>query len=161
MSVQAAGDAIRFTVFGDPQTAGSKKAFMLRRRDGSPVTRGNGSPIINITDDNSKSKGWKQQVAYAARQAYRGELLDGPVRLTLTFFRPRLGSHFGTGRNAGRLKDSAPEHPTTKPDVLKLARAVEDALTKVVWGDDAQIVDERLVKAWGEPARVEVTIEQL
>jgi Holliday junction resolvase RusA-like endonuclease len=59
------------------------------------------------------------------------------------------------------LRASAPRYPTGRPDVLKLARACEDALTGVIWRDDAQIVVERLYKDWGEPARVLVEIEQL
>jgi len=35
--------------------------------------------------------------------------------------------------------------------VLKLARAVEDALTGVIWADDAQIVDEVIRKRYGRP----------
>jgi hypothetical protein len=46
-----------------------------------------------------------------------------------------------------------------RPDVLKLARAIEDAITGVIWVDDSQIIDEHLYKRWGDPARVEVTIE--
>ena len=45
--------------------------------------------------------------------------------------------------------------------MLKLARAVEDALTGIVWRDDAQIVDEQLSKVYGEPARVEVDVAEL
>ena len=38
------------------------------------------------------------------------------------------------------------------PDVLKLARGVEDALTGIVWRDDAQIVNESLNKVVGAAA---------
>lgn len=152
---------IAFTVFGEPRTAGSKRAFALKRRDGSLVTRPNGSPIINVTDDNVKSKSWRHDVAWMARKIVGSmrELLGGPIRVSFTFYRPRPKGHFGkSGLNgAGR----ASFYPTTKPDVLKLARAVEDALTGVIWRDDALIVDEHLRKLWGEPARVEIEIEPL
>lgn len=50
------------------------------------------------------------------------------------------------------------------PDVLKLARGVEDALTGIVWRDDAQIVNESLSKvvvAPPRPAQPQVNWEQL
>ena len=46
----------------------------------------------------------------------------------------------GTGRNAGQLKDWAPVFKTTTPDSDKLARSTLDALTKIVFGDDSQVV---------------------
>jgi predicted short-subunit dehydrogenase-like oxidoreductase (DUF2520 family) len=45
--------------------------------------------------------------------------------------------------------------------VLKLARGVEDALTGIVWRDDAQIVVEHLEKRYGSPARCEVRVKYL
>src|SRR5688572_14375316 len=130
MTTLAQQSAIRFVVLGDAKPAGSKRAFALRRRDGSPVLNRNGGQAVAVTDDNPKSKGWKQEVAHAARQAFQGELFRGPVRLTLTFYRPRPNGHYGTtglnkkGRETG--------WPISKPDVLKLTRAVEDALTGIV-----------------------------
>lgn len=143
---------ITFIVYGLPQTAGSKRAFALRK--GGVLTG-----RVAVTDDNAKSRDWKQQVASAAREAYNGELLDCPLVVTLKFYRPRPKGHFGRyGLNKAGLAAVA---PTTKPDVLKLARAVEDSLSGVVYRDDAQIVNELLVKDWGEPARCEITIKAI
>ena len=88
-------------------------------------------------------------------------ILRCAIAATFTFYRPRPKSHFGTGRNAAILKPSAPTYPIGRPDALKLARAVEDAMTGVVYSDDALIVREVLTKFWGEPARVEIAIEAL
>ena len=83
--------------------------------------------------------------------------MTGALRVSFTFYRPRPKGHFG----AKGVRPSAPRYPTTKPDVLKLARAVEDALTGVLWRDDAQIVAESIYKDYGEPARVVVTVEEI
>jgi Holliday junction resolvase RusA-like endonuclease len=155
---------ISFDVLGVAKSAGSKRAMPIYRKGANGrqlVTRPNGSPVIVVTDDNPKSKEWKNEVRAAARAAYRGPVLRGAIRLTLRFIRNRPKGHYGKGKNAARIKAGAEPHPIAKPDVLKLARGVEDALTGVCWADDAQIVDECLVKCWGEPARVEVTIEPL
>ena len=145
----ATAQRIIFTVLGEPKTAGSKKAFY--------------SPKLKraiITDDNAKSRDWKEQVASTARQVYDGELLTGALKVSLRFFRVRPAGHYNS---RGELNKTGRESiaPATRPDVLKLARCVEDALSGVVWRDDAQIVVELLVKDWGEPARCEVVIEQL
>lgn len=137
--------AIVFTVTGTPEPGGSKKAYIVNDR-------------AVVVDANAKVKGWRDQVAYAAHLAYDGDLLRGPLAVEFTFFQPRPKGHFGTGKNLDKLKDSAPEYPTVRPDVLKLARAAEDALTNVIWKDDAQIVEERLLKLYGEPSRCEVTV---
>ena len=100
-------------------------------------------------------------MANEAARHMTGPLITGPVKLELTFFMERTKGHYGTGRNAGKLKASAPRHHTKTPDVLKLARGVEDALTAVIWKDDAQIVLELLSKEYGERPGVWVRITEL
>ncbi len=141
---------IKFTVYGVPQPAGSKRAFIIRRKDGSQHT--------NVTDANPKAASWKTLVADAARRAYSGPLLRSMLTVGMTFYFPRPKAHYGTGRNAGRVKTNAPIHKATKPDVLKLARGTEDALTGIVWADDAQTISLAAKKTYGEPARAEVSI---
>lgn len=142
---------IQFTVYGTPAPAGSKRAFAIRNRPGR----------FAVTDDSKRSRPWKGQVEQVAGKAMNGQpLLREPIEATFRFYVKRPKGHFGTGRNAGVVKASAPPFPAVKPDVLKLARAVEDALSGVVYADDALIVSEYLSKEYGEPERVEVTVEK-
>lgn len=148
---------VSFTVYGVAQPAGSKRGFYNKH-----------SGRVILTDANDKSRPWKALVSDAAAQAMTADLhegdvvyrtpLEGPLLLELTFWMPRPKSHFGTGANAAKLKQSAPRQPIVKPDLLKLARGVEDALTGIVYRDDAQIATEILQKAYGDPARVEVRV---
>lgn len=134
---------ITFTVHGIPQPAGSKKGFYNKR-----------AGRVIITDDAKKSRPWKAQVADAAAHAINGAaLLDGPLELVVRFYVPRPKGHYGTGRNAGAVRSSAPAYPAVKPDVTKLLRAVEDACNGVIWRDDAQVVIQKAFKEYGEPAR--------
>lgn len=138
---------ISFTVHGQPATAGSKRGFYNAK-----------ARRVIITDDSEKSRPWKALVADAAVAAMPGpELLTGPLEVVFDFYVPRPKGHYG----ARGVKPSAPAFPAVKPDVLKLARAVEDALTGIVWRDDAQIVMETITKRYGEPARVEILVTQI
>lgn len=143
---------IEFTVYGQPQSAGSKRAFPFRKR--------NGGLGVAVSDDNPKSAGWKDLVAAAAQQHRPRKLIEGPISVLFSFVRVRPGGHFNTKGKLNK-KGRAALRPTTKPDVLKLARAVEDALTGIVWKDDAQIVDESLEKIWGDAPCVRVVVESI
>jgi Holliday junction resolvase RusA-like endonuclease len=88
--------------------------------------------------------------------------ITDPVVLRCHFHFARPASHFGTGRNTGRLKASAPTWHYQRKDVDKLLRLVMDALTTSgVWADDrlaGQVTGE---KHWTQPdlgARTEITI---
>jgi len=161
------GFQFSFVVYGQPATQGSKIEHLIRRKGGEVVMR-NGRPLTALREDNPRLPQWRQEVAQAARRAYSGPLIIGPVRLSLVFYRPRPGGHFGEGKNAGKLKPSAPEHPIKRPDLLKLARAVEDALTGVIWRDDSQVVEYApwdkdtpgLAKRWG-PFQVKIRVESV
>ncbi len=144
-------EPITIIVYGKPQTAGSKKAFGFKRA--------NGSIGASVTDDNAKSRDWKNAVASAAREVYDGDLLRGPLKVMMTFVMVRPKGHHGKMGPTKQGRETP--FPVGRPDVLKLSRCVEDALSGVVWADDAQIVHETLVKLYGEPARAFVTIERL
>lgn len=134
---------VRFTVYGVAQPAGSKTAG--RTKDGRMFVR----------DSAKGSRPWKTQVAQTAGEAMNGTgLLGGALGLSVHFYVPRPKAHLG----ARGLRPSAPEYPTTRPDVTKLLRAVEDALTGIVWRDDAQVAEQHALKRYGEPARAEVEV---
>ena len=149
----------RVTVFvpGIPQPAGSKR--------GVPVRRKTGKMGVQILDANRKAKPWQAIVAIIVRSKFRGPPWRGPVSLTLTFTMPRPKSHYAKSHyrepKAWLLKPSAPVFHTTRPDALKLARAVEDALTGVLYVDDAQIVLEALWKEYGSGPGVRIDALEL
>ena len=149
--------SLSFVVYGEAVPTGSKRAGFNRKTGRS----------FTIPDEGSKRRdAWRDQIQQVAgrimARTLTGQmtgLLTGPLRLELHFYRARPRGHYGTGRNEGVLKPSAPAFPTTKPDVTKLTRAVEDALTGIVWRDDAQVVELTARKFYGTPERVEVMVE--
>lgn len=152
---------ISFTVYGVPQTAGSKRAFVIARK-GVDVRSARDCRAI-VTDDNEKGKPWRADIQAAAIKAMgdTGDdvLLKGPVMMHAVFFFPRPASHYGSGKNAGKIKSSAPLHHTVKPDRTKCLRFLEDALTQVVWRDDSQVVDGIVSKRYCDDAHPRPCVE--
>lgn len=137
---------VSFTVYGIAQPAGSKTAG---------VTKGG---KVFVRDSAKKGTPWRRQVAQAAGEAMNGDgLLEGALSLTVRFWVPRPKGHIGKRG----LRPSAPSYPTVRPDVTKLLRSVEDACTGIVWRDDAQVVAQHAIKAYGEPACCEVEVYTL
>jgi len=131
---------------GLAQPAGSKRGFVI-----------NGRAVI--TDANAKSRPWKTHVSALAREAWGDRaLLDEPLFMSLDFTMPRPRSHFGTGKNAAKLKPAAPVWHASKPDRSKLTRAVEDALTGVLWRDDTLVVAGPITKRYGEKPGVSIRV---
>lgn len=133
--------SVEFFVPGIASPGGSKTGYI------NPRTR-----KYVIAPASKKTKPWMDTVAWIAQiECNRMILWTEPVLLTLVFYRPRPKGHFGTGRNAGTLKASAPSYPTTMPDLTKLIRATEDGLTKIVWRDDSQVVAQQTFKLYADP----------
>ena len=138
---------------------------------GRPVTQGSKtigrarSGRVFLREDAKGLKAWRDALTVmAARAAGRVGMITGPVRAELVFTFERPASHYGTGRNAGRVKDSAPGWPDTKwaGDIDKLTRAVFDSLTAGgVIEDDARVVEAAVSKVWcvpGAPGGVLVNV---
>jgi Holliday junction resolvase RusA-like endonuclease len=111
-----------------PRPGGSKKSF-LHNRTGK----------IIVVDANKHTKTWRDSVRAAAIEVYKGHPLTGPISVDYTFYFNRPNSHHGTGRNKDMVRASAPGFHTIKPDLTKLIRSTEDALTGLIWKDDSQV----------------------
>lgn len=124
--------------------------------DGKPAPKGSLRCVgkdgrHQLVEDNARTKPWRAAVA-AEAPLILGRADDRQpigVEITSTFARP--ADHYGTGRNAAVLKDSAPPSPTNRhtADVDKLARLVLDALVDArLIVDDSQVVEVVSRKAW-------------
>lgn len=94
---------------------------------------------IVTTAANPKTKAW-EDLLRVCMQDFPDAPWRDPVAVRLHFYvqRPK----------------SAPKRivlPATRPDIDKLARAVLDAMTSVVFVDDALVVDLQIVKSFGAP----------
>jgi len=119
---------------GLSKPAGSKRGFFNKKTE-----------RVIIVDDCKASRPWKTDVKMFAKEVYGGAPILGPVKVIMVFYMQRPKGHRD---KRGGIKHSAPTYPITRPDVLKLARACEDALTGTIYHDDSQIVIECLSKIY-------------
>jgi crossover junction endodeoxyribonuclease RusA len=134
--------ALRLVVHGTPGPQGSK----------------NVNAAGAVYESSAKVKPWRDAVKSTALDALHHDTawsaLACPVLLDLQFCVRRPKSHFGTGRNVGRLKPSAPHFPASKPDLDKLVRSTQDALKDAgVLADDsvvATLFARKVYLAWGD-----------
>lgn len=128
------------TVYGSPAPQGSKR-YVGSKNGGRGI----------VIESSKKVRPWRQAVKYEALNARQGvPPIDEPVYVRMVFTFQRPASHYRTGKNAHLLRDGAPDRPSGPPDLSKLARSTEDALTDAgVWRDDSRVVEyERLAKVY-------------
>lgn len=160
---------LTFTVLGEPMSKGSKTARVVTDRATGNVVYRNGRPVTYLHESKSAEKkrhaAGIAEAALLARQRANAHLLrDVALHVTLRFYTASPAYRYGTGRNAGLLKDSAPARPARKPDVDKWARHTLDALTGVLYADDGQVVSllcEKFYAEGDQPPRIEIEVSEL
>src|SRR5215469_6633367 len=111
----------------------------------------------------SKAAGpWREAVRAETQRIAGGCPAECPVRVVIVFRLPRPQGHYGTGRNAGTVRPSAPAYPAGRPDLDKLARAVLDGLTMGgAWRDDSQVCHLQAQKIYSERPGCSITITEM
>ena len=134
-------ERITFFVPGIPRPGGSKKGFYNPKA----------GRVLIVKAGGKREENWRQAVSFAAMHAM-GERppFAGPVLADAVFYMPRPKSHYRTGKHAGELRPDAPTVHTKKPDLTKLWRGTEDAMTGIVWQDDSLRWEGRQTKLYGE-----------
>jgi Holliday junction resolvase RusA-like endonuclease len=141
-----------FFVVGRPAPKGSGRAVMLPARQGQPgsVRLADGRWMRPaVIHANERTKPWQRAVAVAASAHAPETPLDGPIYCSTRFLfeRPKSTKY--------------PLAPAGTPDLDKLERCVWDALTAVIWSDDARVCRGSSEKAWGETEGVDVLVYEI
>ncbi len=112
---------LQIVVRGQPAPQGSK-SFKGLSKSGHGI----------LVESSKKVKPWRQDVKAAAEAAIgEAQPLDGPLVVSMVFTLPKPKSAPKTRRT----------WPMRTPDLSKLVRSTEDALTDAgVWADDARVV---------------------
>ena len=116
--------SMKIIVYGIPGPQGSKK-LVGRDRKGRGI----------LVESSAKVKPWREAVKWAALEAARlagwNGIINGPVACDMTFTLPKP-------KSAPKRRVTFPDR---KPDLSKLVRSTEDALTEAgVWADDARVI---------------------
>jgi crossover junction endodeoxyribonuclease RusA len=119
MTPERAVRSVEIRVIGLPAPQGSKR-LIGHTRAGRGI----------LVESSAKVKPWREAVKYAALET-RECCINGPVDVEMVFTLPKP-------KSAPKKRRTWPDR---KPDLSKLIRSTEDALTDAgVWEDDARVV---------------------
>ena len=124
---------VQFNVIGEPKPKGSTRGFVRGGR-------------VVITNACTTARPWEQAVHWAAREesSQRGQSpITTPVAVDVHFVMPRISS-------LARKRTNVPHGK--RPDLDKLTRNTLDALTGVLFIDDAQVARLHVTKRYADPA---------
>ena len=103
----------------------------------------------------------KQSFLYLVLEYAPDKPFDEPLCVDIDFYFSRPKSHYGTGRNANKLKPSSSINHITKPDIDNLRKFVMDAMNKVFWRDDSIICEGHTRKIYSDMPRIEILIKTI
>jgi len=144
MTLDTNDDAIEFDVHAVP---------VAQPRQRSAFVNGQ---VRNYTPTKHPVNAFKASCREAASAVYDGPPLRDPLRLTLTFVMPRPRQMMWKTKPMPRVSHAK------RPDLDNLAKAVKDALSKLVWHDDSQIAQldaTKVIAAGDEQPHVTVKVE--
>lgn len=139
------------------ERAAAKPSVIHLKFLGEPAPQGSKTVTRygSVREVSTKIQPWRASVQYACDEQYKGAPIAEPVALDVTFVLPRPKGDYGTGRNATKLKPSAPMHHTKTPDLDKLLRGLLDPMTVKCGGnvlsDDSIVIELNGKKRYAEP----------
>ena len=140
-------ETVRFTVPGAPK--GKARARTVRRRGGGTFSY---TPEQTVLYENL--------IKCCYRQESNNIIFnDGqPLKVTIIAYYPIVKST-SKKKKQEMLEDLM--LPTKKPDIDNIAKSILDALNKLAYRDDTQVVMLHMEKHYAENPRVEVEIEEI
>lgn len=142
---------IELVILGDPKAQGRHRTY----------TKGRGGRVLPYPIQVDPSKKDKANLRTVVQEQAPEQPLNEPLSVKLLFYFPYRSGDYGTGRNAGILKKSAPIFHTVRPDCDNCIKLILDALNGVFWRDDALISVLTAIKRYDQKPRTEIVIETL
>lgn len=148
------GVLLAFAVNMPPRPQGSKRALPVGKP--CPVCKRSRTVLVEHAD--AKLRKWRKAVTEVAADVWAGRPpIDAPVILGARFWFPRPPSHL---KKRGGLRKGAPVTKQDPPDLSKLVRALEDAITDAkVWRDDSRVAEYRRILKGYTPSAIAVGVE--
>lgn len=118
---------------GIPISQGSKRVFMTRPKEGTsrPVLVDHGGKNLKVWKASVAQEAMAQRARDGVKGWFNGEALSCTIEFYLL-----------------PPKTNKRKFPSVRPDLDKLARAVGDALTNVIYRDDSQVVTQLRIKRY-------------
>lgn len=134
---------------GDPRGKGRPRSTIIKPKFGNPF-------ISVYTDEETRA--YEKALKWSAKAAMKGNApLDGPLRIVVTVSIKVPKSWSKKDRDRAL---SGVIRPTGKPDVDNYLKAI-DSLNEVVWTDDSQVVDARVMKLYSESPSLHVEVYEI
>lgn len=131
--------------------AGSRCVVVLTQQVLAAVGVGWRAQPIVTHDDRAAVKAWAKTIKLVASAHAPEQPLEGAVGLRVDFVVPRPKS----------VSEKRRPHAICKPDVDKYLRLLQDALTGVLYVDDAQVVRVAVEKSYGDDPGVHVRVWEI
>jgi Holliday junction resolvase RusA-like endonuclease len=122
------------------------------------VTARNGRSFVNAYTP-AKTRSYERALAMTAKVAMRGRPpLEGPLKVAVTAFLAVPSSWSNKKRD---MALSGIIWPVGRPDADNFQKAAWDSLNSIVWIDDSQVVDARIVKTYAEQPSLRIEVQPL
>jgi crossover junction endodeoxyribonuclease RusA len=141
---------VTFFVAGTPVPQGSKNSFVVKNKRARPGAVGAAKYRAVMYEQEKMLKPWRSMIKTVAEKNKPEDWSsNGFFGTYAVFFFPRPRFHFGA--NGLRPKYENEIYKKTAPDGDKCLRAVNDALTGTLFGDDAAVIPGFALTLWAEP----------
>lgn len=135
-------------ISGEPQGKGRLRHRVVRSK-ANPMGYASGYTPANTVK-------YQDMIATAARLAYRGSPIDGPVSLHVIAFM-KIPQSFSRTKRAAAMRGDL--RPVKKPDWDNFGKVASDALNKIVFQDDAQVADASVRKFYSDNPRMRIIVQ--
>lgn len=146
--------AISFFVPGNPQGKARPQSAVVFKKDGSVARGASGRAVIRHFTP-TKTVNYEATIATYFRQTRSGPPFTCPVILVLEITQPVTDSWPKWKKAMCAQRRML---PVNKPDADNIEKAVKDALNRVAWMDDTQVVGSMKFKRFGDTPGVKVII---
>lgn len=121
------------------------------------TARGRNGAISHYTP--ATTRAFESQIAARSAIAMTGRaIIEGPVHLEIAFeFEPPKS----WSKAKKKMARSGGIHHIVKPDLSNLQKSIEDAMNKIVYQDDSQIVSASTIKRYGHKPKISVKVRTL
>jgi len=103
----------------------------------------------------------KKAFAVKVESEFEGKPFKKALMVYLVFNMQRPKSHYRTGKFSHLLKESSPEHCSSKPDLDNLVKFVLDACNGILWSDDSIVVELIARKVYSDNPKTLIFIKEI